>query len=401
MTNTWDAITICVFAVILVLIALTNNFKKALYLVETFLFLGAISLLLFIPFYFYNLQASENHMGWVQTIEFHRIDHVFRHFGFWLIPILLGFLINLKNIFKEKSFINLFLCFLISLAPCIFASFSTFNNLSWGIQIFSSILIFIGLSKLNDENLIQSVFIVVFAVLLSFTELCFIIDRPNTIFKFYIGMWFFISIASVLSLAEFFEFKPFRLLYAILFLICFLSSVISYVMMSKHTHIGDEKVKYTLNGIEFLKNRYIDRYNVVSYINSHISGTPVLMENFGPSYHTNTSIPYQKYTGLPILHGWDHHISQRGTSRDNMAIKKREISKFYKTYDKEIIKRIINKYNIDLVVVGEKELESYELLKRKPNKFEEFKDIFTLLYSSNNESVYVVNSRIKNMYLFK
>ncbi|MDD7472720.1 MAG: DUF2298 domain-containing protein [Pseudomonadota bacterium] len=401
MTNTWDAITICVFGVILVLIALTNNFKKALYLVETFVFLGAISLLLFIPFYFYNLQASENHIGWVQTIEFHRIDHVFRHFGFWLIPILLGFLINLKNIFKEKSFINLFLCFLISLAPCIFASFSTFNNLSWGIQIFSSILIFIGLSKLNDENLIQSVFIVVFAVLLSFTELCFIIDRPNTIFKFYIGMWFFISIASVLSLAEFFEFKPFRLLYAILFLICFLSSVISYVMMSKHTHIGDEKVKYTLNGIEFLKNRYIDRYNVVSYINSHISGTPVLMENFGPSYHTNTSIPYQKYTGLPILHGWDHHISQRGTSRDNMDMKKREISKFYKTYDKEIIKRIINKYNIDLVVVGEKELESYELLKRKPNKFEEFKDIFTLLYSSNNESVYVVNSRIKNMYLFK
>ena len=139
----------------------------------------------------------------------------------------------------------------------------------------------------------------------------------------------------------------------------------------------------------------------MSYINSHISGTPVLMENFGPSYHTNTSIPYQKYTGLPILHGWDHHISQRGTSRDNMAMKKREISKFYKTYDKEIIKRIINKYNIDLVVVGEKELESYELLKRKPNKFEEFKDIFTLLYSSNNESVYVVNSRIKNMYLFK
>ena len=85
----------------------------------------------------------------------------------------------------------------------------------------------------------------------------------------------------------------------------------------------------------------------------------------------------------------------------NQQPNQQEISKFYKTYDKEIIKRIINKYNIDLVVVGEKELESYELLKRKQNKFEEFKDIFTLLYSSNNESVYVVNSRIKNMYLFK
>ena len=402
MTNTWDSITISVFSSILFVILLIKNFKKGVCLFNCFASLGVISIILFLPFYFYNLQSSDNGIGWVQTSEFHRLDHVFRHFGFWLIPILLGYLIHVKKIFEEKSLKNLVLCLLISLAPCVFSHFTTFSGVSMGIQIFSSILIFIGLSKLNNENIFECTFIVVFALLLSFTELCFIIDRPNTIFKFYIGMWFFISIASILSLSEFFEFKPFRLFYALMFVICFSSSVISYYYMSKHSHIGDEKVKYTLNGIEFLKKRYIDRYNVVSYINSHIYGTPILMENFGPSYHTNTSIPYQKYTGLPIIHGWDHHIFQRGTTRENMAMKKKDIKKFYKTYDKEIIKNIIDKYDIDLVVVGEKELESYDILKKStPNKFEEFSDIFTLLYSSNNEKVYIVNNKLKNLKIFK
>lgn len=428
MTNTWDAITICVFAFIFTLLYLRTNARNFAKLIVCFIKLGVISLILFLPFYFYNLSSSsDNGIGWVQTIEFHRLDHVIRHFGFWLFPIIACYFVNIREYFRKLSKKALVVSIIISAIPCVFASFSTFSGISWGIQIFSSFLIFIGLASLSRKNLILSSFVVSFAFLLSFTELCFIIDRPNTIFKFYIGMWFFISIASIQSLSYMFNLaktnnfrkRTFRFIfceislytYCILFFICFASSAISYYYMSKHTHIGDEKVKYTLNGTEFLKNKYLDRYKVVNYINSHIEGIPVLMENYGPSYHTNTSIPYQKYTGLPIIHGWDHHIFQRGTSRENMRDKKQDIRTFYKTLNKEKLNEIIAKYGIDLVVVGEKETcekdtnefekNCYKELLRKPNKFDEYKDIFTLLYSSNNEAVYLVNKKLKDFKLVK
>ncbi|MGI6680129.1 MAG: DUF2298 domain-containing protein [Bdellovibrionota bacterium] len=392
MTNTWDVVSISFLATVFTLLLIFFKCRKSLYVIKTFFILSIISLVFFCPFYLYHLSASDNSINWVQASEFHRAFHVFRHFGVWLFLIFLSFLVNIKSLLKKTSLLKIFLYLVASSVPFIFASFSPFENISLGIQAISASLIFIGLISLGDDNFLRSVFIVTFAILLSFTELCYIADRPNTIFKFYLGMWFLIGVASLLSLEDILKYKISIFLCSVLFFISLASSCVIYYIMAKHTHVGTEKVIGTLNGTEFLKSRYQDRLNVVSYINSHIFKTPVLMEAYGKPYMPNTTLPYQKYTGLPIVQGWAHHTFQRGTSRESIAEKKRDIDSFYLTLNKNEIKRIIDKYNISLVVVGEKEREKYPLLSNDAsNKFKLYNDIFISLYSSNGEAVYLVH----------
>ena len=79
------------------------------------------------------------------------------------------------------------------------------------------------------------------------------------------------------------------------------------------------------------------------------------------------------------------------------GIKKEDIDSLYNTQDKNVIKNILNKYNIALVTVGKKEREKYG--KENLEKFNQYKNIFVLLFSSNNESLYIVKNRLKDFNL--
>ncbi len=397
MTNTWDVITMSFLGIVFLLTVFISNFKEGISLLKKLLIFGCLSLIFVCPFYIFCLSGNKSSTGWVQTSEFHGWFHVFRHFGFWLFPILWGFFTSFK-ILKNTSYKRIIINLILSSIPFVVASFSIFQDVSWGIQIISFFLLFIGLTYMKEEDhFLSSIFLITFSILLSLTELFFFIDRPNTIFKIYIGMWFFVSLSSVQFVKDNFKNWYFKWTFFVLLGICIVSSCISYVAMARFSHIRNEKVSPTLNGVAFLKNQNKDLFNVVNWINKNIKGTPILLETYGPSYYIDTSIPYQKYTGLPILHGWDHHVKQRGTSEENLSQKKKDIDEFYKTFDKEKIKSLLEKYNIDLVAVGKKENEKYP--KESLDKFSQYDDIFVLLTSSNNEALYLVKDKLSGVSL--
>ncbi len=397
MTNTWDAVTMSCLGIIFMLAVFLQDFKLGCVVLKKLLVVALISFIFVLPFFIFCLSGNKNSIGWVQTSEFHKWFHVIRHFGFWLFPVFWGLFTSCK-IIKKLSFTRIFINIAVSSIPFLIASLSPFKDISWGIQGISFFLIFIGLIYIKeDDHFLSSILLITFGFLISLTELFFFIDRANTIFKFYIGMWFFISLASLQFIKDNFSNWFFRWSFFVLFGICFISSCISYVKMANFSHVRNEKISPTLNGIAFLRNQNKDLFNVVNWINKNIKGTPVLLETYGESYRVDTSIPYQKYTGLPIIHGWDHHIKQRGTPEEQLRYKKEDIDSLYNTQDKNVIKNILNKYNIALVTVGKKEREKYG--KENLEKFNQYKNIFVLLFSSNNESLYIVKNRLKDFNL--
>jgi uncharacterized membrane protein len=122
-----------------------------------------------------------------------------------------------------------------------------------------------------------------------------------------------------------------------------------------HTHqerFGEgenERWEHTLQG----------DYDLVRFINENIGGHPVLVEADGSSYTTFGRIAVA--TGVQNIFNWYVH-QQLWRSSDFDAFNERvsDIRTIYTSHDAEEVRALLDKYNVEYIVIGRLEHIKYE-----------------------------------------
>lgn len=132
-----------------------------------------------------------------------------------------------------------------------------------------------------------------------------------------------------------------------------------------------------LDGSQWIYNEYQEDYEIINYFENQVSGQPVILEAQGDSYTDFERI--SAYTGLPTVAGWWVHEWLWRGSASVVGDRIPDIETIYNTEDPVEAYRLLQKYNVDYVIVSGMEKQKYESLNE-----EKFAKIATEVFKSKN-----------------
>jgi len=213
------------------------------------------------------------------------------------------------------------------------------------------------------------------------SELIVIIDRMNTVFKFYHHTWIFVAVGCAAAvgvirsewMGRVFEktkgnllwivhIKIVRSIFCLAFLFAlFLTLICTYrAVHGTVTRNQKKSDKPTLNGLNFLKHtpQEAELFEAVDWLNRNVAGVQVIAEGFTNMGYDESTIAC-KYTGLPTLLGWPHHTKQRGHTPPELSERDQDLRQLYTTDDSASSEEICAKYNIRYIFLGHIERRLY------------------------------------------
>lgn len=189
------------------------------------------------------------------------------------------------------------------------------------------------------------------------------VGRMNTIFKMSYQLWVWLALIVPIILFRMFQNRRIGQASLSLLLIGFGLLYPVYAVPARYEENLSERV--TLDGNRFLRSIVIPTRNgsidaiedtaLIYWMRRELQGYPVIAEWYTSEYAWNSRIAVQ--TGLPSVVGWANHMRQQ-YSEMVPIIQERisDIQLLYNATDSAEIRRIIEKYDIDYIVVGKLEL---------------------------------------------
>jgi YYY domain-containing protein len=201
------------------------------------------------------------------------------------------------------------------------------------------------------------------------------IQRMNTVFKFYLQAWVLMGVASaycLVSLARDWGSHPRRWLalpWSLAFAITLWAALL-YPFSATPVRVQDRftPLPPTDDGMAYMRvAKYRDErgaadllwdYRGIRWLQENVPGSPVVLEAVTPLYHWGSRISI--YTGLPTVIGWDwHQKQQRGHYHDMIERRLSDVRTMYSTPDIPTLLRLLYKYNVSYIYVGELERNYY------------------------------------------
>jgi uncharacterized membrane protein len=246
--------------------------------------------------------------------------------------------------------------------------------------------------------------IIVATVLIILPEIVYLKDiyiyehrRANTMFKLVYQGFILYSLAAGFSLyylSSNIKTKGLLGLYKLAVLFVFTSHLIYpyFAIRSAYGSLSDYK---GLWGLGFLKRSYPDNFAATEWINKNITGQPVMLEAAGDSYTLYNQISV--VTGLPTVEGWLVHewLWHGGTKDadgkyinktdcgDPCSIRNPDVQKIYETKDADEARRLLQKYSVDYVYIGDLEKEKYPQIDT-----DKFQKLGRIVYESGTVRIY-------------
>jgi uncharacterized membrane protein len=143
-------------------------------------------------------------------------------------------------------------------------------------------------------------------------------------------------------------------------LILFLVSLtyIQNAVNAWYGNIFDRSGYEGLDAAAFMVDTMPDDALAVAWLNDNVSGSPVILEANGDSY-----TDYQRVsviTGLPTLLGWHSHEWLWKGDTSLLDARAADIETIYTSFDEEVVRSLIDKYEISYLYVGKLEQEKYD-----------------------------------------
>jgi YYY domain-containing protein len=245
--------------------------------------------------------------------------------------------------------------------------------------------------KLSKNDLFILILIFLSTLLIIIPEFIYIKDiyplhfRANTMFKLTYQAFIMLSLCSgyiiyklIININNrlikiFFAFASFMLI----------SIIFVYPFFAISSYYKNLKTYESLNGLKYIQNTYPEDYMLINWINNHIKGQPVILEANGDSYTEHARI--SSNTGLPTIIGWTvHEWLWRGTY-DIVSPRIEEVKNIYVTYDLNLTKNLIKKYNISYVVISTLEKNKYPEINES-----KFKILGKIIYSNSKAKLYKI-----------
>ena len=208
------------------------------------------------------------------------------------------------------------------------------------------------------------------------------IQRMNTVFKFYVHIWLLLALVSAfgawyLLLAL----RPppasaqpapsqlsaprVRRLWAAALVVLLLGTLL-YPLRATPARLDDRflELPRTVNGAAFMEQATYQDANgpvelrqdlyAIQWLRDNVEGSPAIMEANTPLYTWGSR--FSIYTGLPTVIGWDfHQVVQRGKFASQIEARKADVSQFYSNPNPAEALRILKKYQVSYVIVGQLE----------------------------------------------
>jgi YYY domain-containing protein len=202
------------------------------------------------------------------------------------------------------------------------------------------------------------------------------IGRMNTVFKFYLQVWIMWGVVGGAGLyhlartrwrrAEKWQ-SVWRTTLALLLAAAALYPV--FGTWGKVRDRWDPSLPAGLDGTRYMTTAtYFDQERpltlehdrrAIVWLQDNIQGSPVIAEANTPLYRWGSRISV--YTGLPTIVGWDWHQKQQRAALDGAIIDWRlqDVRDLYNSTDVELTRRILARYDVRYVYVGELEQAYY------------------------------------------
>jgi YYY domain-containing protein len=231
--------------------------------------------------------------------------------------------------------------------------------------------------------------------------------RMNTVFKFYFQCWALLSITSGAGLYFILDgFRPDALAtlgqrrmqrsLEVVWSLCLLAFLLLgavYPIAGSYART-DHFAQRTnsLDGLAYMQSYSPGDYGAITWLNTHVSGDPVIIESVGPDYSDYARI--SAFTGLPTPMGWVGHEYQWRVNwfnkDDNAAEFNRrssDIDTIYTSTDPQVVLSLMARYHAQYLIVGALEQAKYP----KAN-LQRFGAFMQVVYSAYGETIYKVKS---------
>ncbi|MBX3026374.1 glycosyltransferase family 39 protein [bacterium] len=227
------------------------------------------------------------------------------------------------------------------------------------------------------------------------TDMVFVWDRMNTIFKFYLEAWFLFAAGSAAATAELWRGlirrpalrRAWQLGLVVLLALATFTAVSGIWAVVRTDRVPTPEP--TLDGTAYLAEQAPLERAAYEWLNDNVAGIPVVAEAYGPSYQDYARVAMN--TGLPIVLGWDYHVSQRAQRWPDINKRKDDLKRLYTTDSKQVAAEILRKYHIALVYVGGVERRAYSGGNLK--RFQEWNDLLKPIYTNPGVTVFAVEGQ--------
>lgn len=187
--------------------------------------------------------------------------------------------------------------------------------------------------------------------------------RANTMFKLVYQSFIIFALSSSYVIFRFLNEKRINTLIRGVFRLVILIGLgltAIYPWLSVRSYYGGLKDYKGLYGMRFLESTEGD-LAAIHWIKKNINGQPVMLEAPGDSYTTFNRV--SAMTGLPTVVGWAvHEWLWRGEGYDPIGSRISEVETVYTAQNMDDVLKILNKYGVEYVFVGDKEREKYPTL---------------------------------------
>ena len=195
------------------------------------------------------------------------------------------------------------------------------------------------------------------------------VGRMNTVFKFYLQAWNMLALVAAAALPYLWQqvrLRRFVLpLGALLVLLALLYPVSAIPGRAQHRLVPD---LVTLDGAAFMAEAVIHDqeqeiplkwdWEAIRWLQDHVAGTPTVLEASIPYFRWGARVAI--HTGLPTVLGWDsHQWLQRWEYRPMIEQRKADIQTIYETADVELALRLLRRYQVDYIYLGDLERAYY------------------------------------------
>ncbi len=271
------------------------------------------------------------------------------------------------------------------------------------------------LNRLQDRSLAFTLLLGSLAfALIAGCEVLFLKDvfadsypRMNTVFKFYFQCWALLSITSGVGL--YFILDGFRHAVqatlaqrrvqrslAIVWSLCLLAFLLAgavYPIAGSYARTGGFAQRTnSLDGLAYMQTYSPGDYGAITWLNTHVSGDPVIIESIGADYSDYARI--SAFTGLPTPMGWVGHEYQwrvNWFNKDNNAAefnrRSSDIDAIYTSTNPQVVLSLMSYYHAQYLIVGALEHAKYPKV-----NLQRFGVYMQVVYSAFGDTIYKVRS---------
>ena len=211
--------------------------------------------------------------------------------------------------------------------------------------------------------------------------------RSNTMFKLGYQVFMLMSILAGYTIVQMLRAHSSMLKKVFLLGVAPLVFLVSiYPNFGVRSYFEELKTYRGLYGLNWMANKLPDDLAAVNWLNANIpdSQQPVVLEANGDSYTEYERI--SAFTGLPTVAGWVVHEWLWRGGYEPIAARAEEVRQVYEAADEYSARTVLNKYDVEFIVVGGLERQKYPQLNETL-----IRQLATPVFASGTITVYKVD----------